>query len=80
MDASVLLFGITRDHVGQSAIRVPLPEGASVADLVQVLRTQYPPLQQLRSLLVAVNGAYADDSQYLNPNDEIALIPPVSGG
>ncbi|GAB3770271.1 molybdopterin converting factor subunit 1 [Spirosoma horti] len=77
---SVLLFGITRDLTGQSAVAVPLSEGASVGDLLSQLHQAYPALAGIRSLLVAVNGEYAEPEQLLAHHDEIALIPPVSGG
>lgn len=77
---SVLLFGITRDLTGQSSVSVPLQEGAQVGDLLKRLHEQYPALSGIRSLLVAVNGEYAETNQVLGSKDEIALIPPVSGG
>ena len=77
---SVLLFGITRDLTGQSAVSVPLTEGASVEDLLSQLYRDYPTLAGIRSILVAVNGEYAEMNQLLSQRDEIALIPPVSGG
>ncbi|GAB2594911.1 MoaD/ThiS family protein [Spirosoma areae] len=77
---SVLLFGITRDLTAQSAVVVSLPEDARVSDLLDQLHGQYPALAGIRSLLVAVNGEYAEADQVLTGNDEIALIPPVSGG
>lgn len=77
---SVLLFGITRDLTGQSAVSVPLGEGANVGDLLSQLHQDYPALAGIRSLLVAVNGEYAEANLTLRQNDEVALIPPVSGG
>ncbi|MBC8156074.1 MAG: MoaD/ThiS family protein [Bacteroidetes bacterium] len=77
---SVLLFGITRELVGQSKLTCPLPPGASVGDLLDVLRTDYPRLGEIKSLLVAVNNEYADLDTRITSADEIALIPPVSGG
>lgn len=77
---SVLLFGIARDLTGQSTIAVPLSEEASVGDLLSQLRRQFPALTGIRSLLVAVNGEYAEAGQLLTDKDEIAIIPPVSGG
>ena len=77
---SVLLFGITRDLTGQSAVSVSLHKNASVADLLAQLHQQFPALMNIRSLLIAVNGEYAETDQVLSPTDEIALIPPVSGG
>ncbi|MVM28819.1 molybdopterin converting factor subunit 1 [Spirosoma sp. HMF4905] len=80
LPVSVLLFGITRDLTGQSAVTISLSQDARVSDLLNQLHQQFPPLTGIRSLLVAVNGEYAEADQLLNRNDEIALIPPVSGG
>lgn len=52
----------------------------SVADLKQVLKKRYPELSRLSSLAVAVNSEYAEDDVQLKSNDEVAIIPPVSGG
>ncbi len=77
---SVQLFGITREIVGSSALTLDLPQPGQVGELLRNLKEHYPALNGLRSLLVAVNGEYAEADQPLHPNDEIALIPPVSGG
>ena len=77
---TVLLFGITRDLVGESRLSVPLSEGGRVADLLDVLYAKYPALSGVKSVLVAVNSEYAEPDMLLKPTDEIALIPPVSGG
>ena len=77
---SVLLFGITRELVGQSKLTCALPPTARVGDLLDVLKTQYPRLSELKSLLVAVNNEYAEPDTRITSADEIALIPPVSGG
>jgi molybdopterin synthase sulfur carrier subunit len=72
-------FGITRDILGGKEVILEV-EGKSVADLRQHLATRYPKVVELRSLLIAVNQNYATDTLELNETDEIALIPPVSGG
>ncbi|GAB3997772.1 molybdopterin converting factor subunit 1 [Spirosoma daeguense] len=77
---SVLLFGITRDLTGQSSVSVPLGAGARVSELLEQLYQSYPPLAAIRSVMVAVNGEYAEVDQVIQQSDEIALIPPVSGG
>ena len=77
---TVLLFGIARDLTGQSSVPMSLSKNANVGDLLGQLNERYPALTSIRSLLVAVNGEYAEANQLLNNNDEIALIPPVSGG
>lgn len=77
---TVLLFGITRDLVGQSSLSVPLTSGGRVSDVMTYLHDQYPALAGVKSVLVAVNSEYAEPDTLLSPSDEIALIPPVSGG
>jgi molybdopterin synthase sulfur carrier subunit len=72
-------FGITKDILGRRETVIELP-GNTVEELKKELYGKYPELLGLRSLYVAVNNDYADDAKQLNANDEIALIPPVSGG
>lgn len=76
----VLAFGITKDILGASVIHVDLEEGANVADLKTYLLKQYPSMRDLTSLLIAVNSEYGDEGLILKESDDIALIPPVSGG
>lgn len=72
-------FGITREILGGKEAVIEAP-GTSVQELRAVLYEQYPRLKGLRSLMIAVNNEYADDTDPLTETDEIALIPPVSGG
>jgi molybdopterin converting factor subunit 1 len=80
MAVSVLLFGIARDLTGQNSLAVPARSDMHVADLLDEVHQQYPAVKGIRSLLVAVNGEYANPDQLVGENDEVALIPPVSGG
>ena len=80
MNITVALFGIAREIVGQSSLTLTAPAGQSAAGLLAELRAAYPPLAELRSLAVAVNNEYAVEDVALHERDEIALIPPVSGG
>jgi len=83
---NILLFGITKDIIGSASLSVPIANASSVTipktvgELRQYLSTSFPGLEKLSSLAVAVNSTYADDNTTINSNDEIALIPPVSGG
>jgi len=79
MTATILAFGIAKDIFGGPSIDVELP-GAAVADLKKILEQQYPRLKQIASYMVAVNNEYAADELLLTGQDEIAIIPPVSGG
>ena len=80
MQVNILLFGITKDIVGDSKLLLELKENAEVIDLKTKIAADYPKLQGLRSLMIAVNNEYALDNRQLKETDEIALIPPVSGG
>jgi len=72
-------FGVARDMMGGKEVVVKVA-GSDVASLRRALITNYPALEKLRSLFIAVNQQYAEDNQSINETDEIALIPPVSGG
>lgn len=79
----VLLFGITRDIVGSDTLDISSfskESTKSVSALKSHLSKLYPDLNKLSSLAIAVNNEYADADVILSNNDEIALIPPVSGG
>lgn len=80
MQLNVLLFGITKEIVGQQKLNLELSAPATVPSLMEKLRQDYPKLKELQSLMIAVNNEYAQDEQPLHERDEIALIPPVSGG
>ncbi|MDH5603593.1 MAG: MoaD/ThiS family protein [Cyclobacteriaceae bacterium] len=80
MKLKILLFGIARDIVGGAKYDLEMPVGASVADLKVTLENRFPSFRELTSLMVAVNSEYGDGLQELKENDEIAIIPPVSGG
>ena len=80
MKIEISLFGITKEIVGTPSLSYELLEGNNVHSLLVQLYSEYPRLKNLKSLLIAVNSEYADNKQVLNEKDEIALIPPVSGG
>lgn len=79
MKYKVKAFGITREVLGGREQQIEV-EGQTVADLRNSLLARYPELKGLKSLLIAVNKEYAEDTAILSDTDEIALIPPVSGG
>jgi len=70
-----------RERAGADALELELPDGATVADAVEALRAK-PELEGLERmpLRVAVNREYAPDETRIEPGDELAAIPPVSGG
>jgi molybdopterin converting factor subunit 1 len=80
MKVNVLAFGIAKDIFGASIVDVELGEHRTTRNLKQHLEERYPRLKQLVSYMVAVNNEYAEDGNIINEKDEIAIIPPVSGG
>jgi molybdopterin converting factor subunit 1 len=80
MRCTIVAFGISREILGQRQLALDLPDGLTVGELKRTLISQYPRLEVLKSLLIAVNQSYVKDSTVLHEHDEIALIPPVAGG
>ena len=81
MQIRVLFFGMLKDVVGQGSELVNLPEPATLDDLVGRLRQQIPRLDaHLPSIAVSINQEYARPESTLKQGDEVALLPPVSGG
>ena len=79
MTVRVLLFAYLRERCGVREIDVDLPEGASVADVWHRLGERFATLPA-EPPRFAVNRVYVDKGHPLHDNDELALIPPVSGG
>src|SRR5580700_6586139 len=81
MRVRVLFFGGLRDLAGTSSDWLELPDGALVRDLLAHYLAQVPRLKEaFASLAVAVNQEYAGAETGLKSGDEVALLPPVSGG
>src|ERR1700687_5477993 len=81
MQVRVLFFGMLKEMVGKSADLIDLPDGASVRDLLARYEVQNPRLKEsLPALALAVNQQYAGPDTKLSADDEVALLPPVSGG
>ena len=76
MEVTVRLFAMLRERAGAAELALELPEGASVADALAELSA----LAEGLPLVMAVNREYASEDTVLSAGDELALIPPVSGG
>lgn len=77
----VLFFGMLREAAGKSSEEIELPDGASLRDVLRRYESQMPRFRDsTASLAVAVNQQYTGPDTRLKANDEIALLPPVSGG
>ena len=81
MRIRIRLFAIQRELAGTREVPLEIADGAKVADAWDALVGMYPALAPGRaSVRFARNGAYADGSTELADGDEVAMIPPVSGG
>lgn len=81
MTILVHLFARARDLAGADAITVEMPAGATIAELRRWLARVRPELGSLlQRSAVAVNQEFASEDLILKPGDEVALLPPVSGG
>ena len=81
MKLEIKLFATLKDRAGQGTIGVSVSDSADVNDLLQMTAEAFPNLAAaLPTALVAVNKAYASRDTKLEPGDEVALFPPVSGG
>jgi len=80
MTITVRLFASLRERAGCSALTRKLAEGATAGDLMSALYADFPALQGSGRVAIAVNSEYTDAGHRLQDGDEVALIPPVSGG
>lgn len=80
MKIDILAFGIAKDIIQSRNLQLELPDGVTVGELKQNLTSQFPDFHKLRTLAVAVNTEYRNDDFSLSENDEVVIIPPVSGG
>jgi MoaE-MoaD fusion protein len=76
VEVTVKLFAMLRERAGTRELTLELPDGARVRDALDSLGS----LAEGLPLVMAVNREYADADYRLSPDDELALIPPVSGG
>ena len=83
MVLQVRLFAVLRERAGRDRLEVEVAEGATVADALRALTEESEPLAEALEampVVMAVNRSYVGENATLSPGDELALIPPVSGG
>ena len=81
MKVKVKFFAMLRERAGAGEIIREMKEGGTVGDLWKGLRQDYPKLAPVEMrLLYAVNQNYVRPDHILKENDEVAFVPPVSGG
>lgn len=76
-----MLFGAAADRAGTRETVLPVEEEVALGDLWPVLAGRYPKLAEMQhNLAFAVNGEYARMEDRVSSGDEVAVLPPVSGG
>ena len=80
MNVTVRLFAGLRERAGSDRVSVELPDGASVGELLAAMEQTPVGALDPRSCVVAINREYAATGAAVHEGDEVALVPPVSGG
>ncbi|MDN5205568.1 MoaD/ThiS family protein [Fulvivirgaceae bacterium BMA10] len=80
MKLNIVLFGIAKDIAGTSRIDMEVEEKATIANFKTKLINRFPEMEKLASLAFAVDTEYVNDDYVLRENEEVVIIPPVSGG
>ena len=81
MHLRVLFFGMLKDLIGRPADEIDLPDGASLGAVFERYASCHPRLRDLApSIVAARNQEFADPATVLSDGDEVAFLPPVSGG
>ncbi len=81
MQVRILFFGVLKELAGRERDSLNLPEGATLVHVLNHYQERIPQLKKfVSSIAMSVNQQYASPDTQLKANDEIALLPPVSGG
>lgn len=77
---TVKLFGSSREIIGKDKITLKLSEKMTALDLRRMILEQYPQVARKIQFVIAINRKIAGDATTVDPMDEVAILPPVSGG
>ncbi len=80
MKINLIAFGIAKEILKSKQLEFDLSAGDTISSLKEKLLQKYPEFSKLKSLSFAVSENYQEDSYSLHENDEVVIIPPVSGG
>ncbi len=80
LSVRIKLFAVSRELVGKDEITVRLAKQTTVGDLRKMILQMHPALSTRVPFMIAVNHKVADDSTPISQQDEVAILPPVSGG
>ena len=77
---TVKLFASSREIIGKDKITLKLSEKMTALDLRRMILEQFPQVARKIQFVIAINRKIADDATTLDQMDEVAILPPVSGG
>jgi molybdopterin converting factor subunit 1 len=77
---TVKLFASSREIIGKDKITLKLSEKTTALDLRRMILEQYPQIVRKIQFVIAINHKIADDATTVDQMDEVAILPPVSGG
>lgn len=81
LKVKVLMFARARELAGTSELELLMPEGCTTAECVTELAAKFPPVETIQDCIVlALNLNYITDPVKVKDGDELAIIPPISGG
>ena len=81
LEVVVRFFALYRERAGRGALPINMSPGSTLSQLIEEIRVRFPKLAPPEvSIVAAVNGEYGSPDTVLHDGDDIALIPPVSGG
>ncbi|MBO3697383.1 MoaD/ThiS family protein [Roseivirga sp. E12] len=80
MEIQIIAFGIAKDIINGKKVTLSLTDEHTVGEARRKLSSEFPDFSKLASLKFAVNANYVEDNHLLTADDEVVLIPPVSGG
>ena len=74
------MFASSREIIGKDKITLKLSEKMTALDLRRMILEQYPQVLGKLQFVIAINRKIADDATTVDQMDEVAILPPVSGG
>lgn len=80
MQIKIRAFGIAKDILETSFMTYEVDQNITIHQLRERLIAEFPDFERLSSLAFAINESYATPDAVISQNDEVVLIPPVSGG
>jgi molybdopterin converting factor subunit 1 len=81
MKVNIKYFSVCHEMLGRHEEDMELPEGSVVMDILKILEDEWPEIAEYYEVMqISVNWEYANETTALSDGDEVALIPPVTGG